>query len=192
MWKSGSNGGLIKSFCHHKQIYDLPFWLNIVAKIVFHKDVVSDKTLSSYFFIYSLLSLKTGSPLDFQKLVVWITWLYISGLHVRLFIWHLVQRCILQVFSFYHLKDRISFDRSSSHYDVQLSVHPTSEISIPTHPLKAPRLRRHYLNMNFTTFCISQYPGADMIFVKCFTPAHFPKYWNLPEKKRVNHNISDS
>ena len=34
--------------------------------------------------------------------------------------------------------------------------------------------------------------GADMIFVDCFTLAHFPKYWNLPEKKSVNHDISDS
>ena len=34
--------------------------------------------------------------------------------------------------------------------------------------------------------------SADMIFVKCFTPAQFPKYWNLPEKKRVNRDISDS
>ena len=33
---------------------------------------------------------------------------------------------------------------------------------------------------------------TDMIFVKCFTPAQFPKYWNLPEKKRVNRDISDS
>ena len=30
-----------------------------------------------------------------------------------------------------------------------------------------------------------------MIFVKSFTPAHFPKYGNLPEKKRVNRDISD-
>ena len=35
-------------------------------------------------------------------------------------------------------------------------------------------------------------PTPDMIFVKCFTPAHFLKAQNLPVKKHVNRNISDS
>ena len=33
---------------------------------------------------------------------------------------------------------------------------------------------------------------TDMIFVKCFTPAQFPKYCNLPKKKCVNRDISGS
>ena len=33
---------------------------------------------------------------------------------------------------------------------------------------------------------------ADMIFVKCFTPAHFAKYMNLPEKIHLNRDISVS